>query len=72
MTLVEGMKHLEINRVSMLLAIVPLITVAAMAVCAPLIPDPLELERLNSTSILGAILVVIGSMLGNIKRMAKK
>jgi len=71
-TLVEGMKHLEINRVSMLLAIVPLMTVAAMAVCAPLIPDLLEPERLNSTSILGAILVVTGSMLGNIRRMPKK
>ena len=52
--------------------LVPLMTVAAMAVCAPLRPDLLEPERLNSTSILGAILVVIGSMLGNIKRMAKK
>jgi len=70
-TLVEGMKHLEVNRVTMLLAIVPLTTVAAMAVSGPLMPGLLKAEQLNGTSILGAILVVVGSMLGNIRKKYK-
>lgn len=66
--LVEGMKHLEVNRISMLLATVPLTTVGAMAVFAPLFPNLLQPELLNTTSILGAVLVVIGSMLGNLRK----
>jgi drug/metabolite transporter (DMT)-like permease len=65
------MKHLEVNRVTMLLAIVPLTTVAAMAVSGPLMPGLLKAEQLNGTSILGAILVVVGSMLGNIRKKYK-
>lgn len=70
-TLVESLKHLEIFRVSMVLAVVPLVTVVDMMIVAPLIPGLLQPEDLNLLSISGAVLVVIGSILGNLRRSMK-
>lgn len=70
-TLVESLKHLEVFRVSMVLAVVPLITVVDMMIVAPLIPGLLRPEHLNLLSISGAVLVVIGSILGNLRRSVK-
>ena len=70
-TLVESMKHLEVFRVSMILAVVPLVTVVAMIIVSPLVPSLLQSENLNFISISGAALVVIGSILGNLRRTAR-
>ncbi len=70
-TLVESLKHLEVFRVSMVLAVVPLITVVDMMIMAPLVPALLQPEHLNFVSISGAVLVVIGSILGNLRRSVR-
>lgn len=70
-TLVESLKHLEVFRVSMVLAAVPLVTVVDMMILAPLLPGLLQPEHLNLLSISGAVLVVIGSILGNLRRSMK-
>ncbi len=67
-TLVESLKHLEVFRVSMVLAVVPLVTVLDMMIAAPLLPALLQPENLNLLSISGAGLVVVGSILGNLRR----
>ena len=70
-TLVESLKHLEVFRVSMVLAAVPLVTVVDMMIVAPLVPGLLQPENLNYISISGAVLVVVGSILGNLRRSMK-
>ena len=71
-TLVESLKHLEVFRVSMVLAAVPLVTVVDMMILAPLLPGLLQPENLNLLSVSGAVLVVIGSILGNLRRSMKR
>ena len=70
-TLVESLKHLEVFRVSMVLAVVPLVTVLDMMIVSPLVPGLLQPENLNFVSISGAVLVVIGSILGNLRRSVR-
>jgi len=70
-TLVESLKHLEVFRVSMVLSAAPLVTVVDMMIAAPLVPDLLQPENLNFLSVSGAVLVVVGSILGNLRRTAK-
>ena len=62
----EALDHIEASRVGVVLATTPLITVAGMAFFAPMLPDLLKPEGLNSLSLAGAFLVMIGSMLGSI------
>ena len=66
-SLSEALHHLEVNRVGMILAIVPLATVVAMVVCSGLFPDLLDQERLNGLSLAGAALVVFGTMMGSLR-----
>ena len=66
-SLSESLHHLEVNRVSMILAIVPLATVLAMVICSSLFPEVLEPERLNTVSLIGAVLVVVGTMMGSLR-----
>ena len=58
----EALNHVEASRVSMILALTPLITVTAMAFGGNLLPNVIQPEQLNSLSIVGTILVVTGSM----------
>ena len=67
-TLVESLKHLEVFRVSMILATVPIVTIVDMAIISPLVPNLLQPENLTLLSISGAVLAVIGSILGNLKK----
>ena len=62
----EALDHIEASRVGVVLATTPLITVAGMVIFAPMLPDLLKPEGLNSLSLVGAFLVMIGSMLGSI------
>ena len=63
----EALDHWEASRVSAVLAITPMLTLAWMAVLDPLsahiIPEPL-----NALSLAGAALVVAGSMLMSLAR----
>lgn len=64
----EALDHLEASRVSVVLAIVPLITVGAMYLFHATIPDFIDPEPINTLSFVGAILVVMGSILCSLGR----
>ncbi len=59
----EALEHWEISRVSAVLALAPLCTLAGMSLVERWAPNLLEPERFNSASIFGALLVVAGSAL---------
>ena len=61
--LAEALNHWEASRISMVLAITPLITIVSTKCCAVMFPDYVRVEQLNILSILGALLVVAGSVL---------
>lgn len=68
----EALAHWEASRVSSVLAITPLITISSMKVLAHYYPDYLVAEPINHLSILGAILVVIGSAITAIAGRKRK
>lgn len=59
----EALEHWEISRVSAVLALAPLFTLAGMWLVERLFPALLDPEGLNALSIAGACLVVAGSAL---------
>ena len=61
-----SMRHLETSRVSVVTATAPLFTISAMLILAPLAPDRFQAESLNTASLVGAAMVVVGSMLSSI------
>jgi drug/metabolite transporter (DMT)-like permease len=61
----EALEHLEVSRIGLIVAITPLITLGAAAAAALLFPEYLSPENLDYLSIIGACLVVMGSMLGS-------
>ena len=61
--LAEALNHWELSRISMVLAVTPLITIVGTKYCAVMFPDFVSAEQLNVPSILGALLVVTGSVL---------
>ena len=65
----EALDHWEASRVSMVLSITPLITIAGMRVCSVIFPGFINPEQLNNLSISGAFLVVAGSMLCSLSRV---
>ncbi len=58
----EALDHWEASRVSMVLAVIPLITIAGMKLSAHLFPGNIIPEDLNMVSIAGACMVVAGSI----------
>ena len=60
----ESLQHLEASRVGMVMTLTPVITIAAVTVGARALPSLFRLELLSPLSLLGAALVVSGSMLG--------
>jgi drug/metabolite transporter (DMT)-like permease len=68
----EALNHWEASLISMILATTPLITVMGMKGCAILFPGFIKPEQLNMVSILGAVLVVVGSVLCVLKRIHHK
>ncbi len=58
----EALEHWEASRVSAVLTVTPLLTLGFMALLSP-VSDLLEAEPLNALSIIGALMVVGGSML---------
>jgi drug/metabolite transporter (DMT)-like permease len=59
----EALEHWEVSRVSAVLALAPLFTLAGMWLAQSLVPGLIQPEGLNELSILGAALVVAGSAL---------
>jgi len=64
----EALDHLEASRVSLIVAVTPLVTLGAAAAAAALFPGYLVPENLDLLSITGACLVVAGSMFGSFVR----
>lgn len=59
----EALDHWEASRVSMVLAVIPVITLIGVKLCSSLFPDFIRPDHFNSLSLAGAFLVVAGSML---------
>jgi drug/metabolite transporter (DMT)-like permease len=58
----ESLEHLEASRVSAIIALAPIFTIASMSITAWLAPGLVNPEHITSLGLLGAILVVGGSM----------
>ena len=58
----ESLQHWEASRVSAILALAPIFTIVSMSITAWLAPGLVTPEHLTSLGLLGAILVVTGSM----------
>lgn len=59
----EALEHWEVSRVSAVVSIAPLVTLAAMQGASLAWPESVPAERLSALSIAGALLVVAGAML---------
>jgi drug/metabolite transporter (DMT)-like permease len=59
----EAMHHWEASRVSAIISVTPLGTIAVLSLAAQLKPDLVEPESLSLLSVFAAIIVVCGSML---------
>ncbi len=66
----EALDHLEASRVSAILAITPLLTIIAMQITNNLHPGYIAIEPLNLMSIIGALVMVIGSMITALSKNA--
>jgi len=64
----EALEHLEASRVSMVIAITPLVTLGTASAGSLLLPGFVSPEKLSTASVLGAFLVVAGSMLGSLMK----
>ena len=57
----EALAHWEASRVSAILALTPLVTIMSMKVVAHFFPDYLPDEPMNALSVVGSVMVVLGS-----------
>lgn len=58
----ESLQHWEASRVSAILALAPIFTIVSMSITAWIAPGLVTPEHITSLGLLGAILVVVGSM----------
>lgn len=58
----ESLQHWEASRVSAILALAPIFTIASMSIVASISPGLVKPEHITSLGLLGAILVVSGSI----------
>jgi len=68
----EALEHLEASRVSVVLSLTPLVTIAAVTVGSRILPTLISREQLDPLSLLGAALVVAGSMMGALGRRPRQ
>jgi drug/metabolite transporter (DMT)-like permease len=68
----EALNHIEASRVSTILAITPLLTVIFIEIGVRVIPDYTNEEPLNWISMIGALLVVAGSMTSSLARKSPR
>ena len=64
----EALEHWEASRVSAILAIVPLLTLVFMELVIPVYPELLSSEEITWVSFLGALVVVVGTVIFVIKK----
>jgi drug/metabolite transporter (DMT)-like permease len=57
----EALEHWEVSRVSAVVALAPLVTIASSWLIEHFVPGLLAPDRLNALSLVGALLVVGGS-----------
>jgi drug/metabolite transporter (DMT)-like permease len=58
----EALEHWEVSRVSAVVTVAPLVTLAGMHAASGLWPDRLAAEGLTWPSVVGALVVVAGAM----------
>jgi drug/metabolite transporter (DMT)-like permease len=63
-----AMNHLEASRIGAVIAVSPLLTVAAARLMSSALPGVVAFERLNALSVIGAVLVVAGSVATTLAR----
>jgi drug/metabolite transporter (DMT)-like permease len=63
-----ALQHMEGSRVSIVISLTPLITLAGMTMVAPFFPNLIIPDTLNPLSLLGALLVVTGSIVTALAR----
>lgn len=64
----EALRHWDASRVSLILTIVPLVTIGIVELAHPLWPALMHPERPNAAGVLGALMVVGGAMLATLQR----
>lgn len=67
----EALEHWEASRVSATLAITPLVTLICMQITAYVLPGSIVNEPLNMISIIGALVLVLGSALTALSKRKK-
>jgi drug/metabolite transporter (DMT)-like permease len=63
-----ALQHMEGSRVSIVISLTPLVTLAGMTLVAPFFPNLIIPDTLNPLSLLGALLVVTGSIVTALAR----
>ncbi len=67
----EALEHWEASRVGAVLAITPLITIACAYFTSHLFPGYITIESVNTTSLLGAGILVLGSLIAALAKRKK-
>lgn len=68
----EALAHWEASRVSAVLAVTPLVTLTAMYLVGRNFPGFMSAQRITLLSLVGALLVVVGSMLAALGRRRRR
>ena len=68
----EAMRHWDTSRVSAVVAIVPVLTLIIGYLLYTVFPDFLQAESINNLSIMGAIVVVVGSAITALSKASTK
>jgi drug/metabolite transporter (DMT)-like permease len=63
-----AMNHLEASRIGAVIAVSPLLTVAAARLVSAAVPGAVAFERLNALALIGAVMVVAGSFVTTLAR----
>jgi drug/metabolite transporter (DMT)-like permease len=58
----ESLQHLQVSKVSAIIALAPIFTIGSMSIVTWLSPGFVTLEKLTPISLVGAILIIVGSM----------
>jgi drug/metabolite transporter (DMT)-like permease len=58
----EALDHWEASRVSAVLALTPIVTLVSVWAVSHIVPSLIAPERLTALGVLGALLVVVGSI----------
>ena len=58
----ESLQHWEASRVSATIAMAPIFTIVGVTLLHPVFPQEVAIEKINTIGIIGALLVVIGSI----------